>query len=146
MNWTSETVTVFAYPKAIMTLEIPSGVSGQQIIDAARAVVEKNQKANPEIKFATADYYRDDDTCFVVGQQSMYPYHDLVLSVEDAPTGNLTHLINPKGGYIFLRVESNRWNGEKYPVGYQDRDHVDSCKYFRDELGKLLNAPTQPGE
>ncbi len=146
MNWTSQTVeTVLSYPKAVMTLKIPQGVSGQQIIDAAHAVVKKN-RANLETQFVIDNYYRDDDVCLIVGRQSMDPSRDLVLSVRDAATGNPTHLINPQGGYIFLRVESCQWEGRKYAINSGDHRIVESCRHFRDELGKLLNAPSQPGE
>lgn len=147
MNWTIKTEkTVLGYPKAIMTLKVPEGVSGLQIIDAARTVVEKNKAAVPEVSLVLDYYYRDDDTYFVVGQQSMHSCQDLILAVDDPSTVNLTTLIHPKACYTLVRVDSHHWQGEKYGIHYKDIQIVDACRQFRDELKKLLNVTPPPGE
>lgn len=136
--------TVLSYPKAIMTLEIPDGVNGQQIIDAAHAVVERNKMSHSEVGLVKDPYYRDDDVYFILGQDSKAPYEDLILSVVEA--GSFTNLIHPEGGYTWVRVVSHHWPSRKYAVGYDDTQVVDACRQFRDELGKLLGTTSQPGE
>lgn len=144
MTWTSQTVeTVLAYPKAIMTLHIPADIDGRRIIDAVRDSIEENKASNPETVLVEEHYYRDEEIYFVIGQQSMYPYKDLILAVDDAK--GFTHFIRPTKSYKCIHVVSHHWRGEKYAVGYSDQQVVDACRHFRDQLRDRLNRPSQPG-
>lgn len=145
MTWTSKTVeTVLSYPKAIMTFRIGSGVAGRKIIDAVCDIIEENRVINSEIALVEEHYYRDEEIYFVIGRQSMYPYEDLIITVNDA--SGFTDLIHPIKDYMCIQVVSHHWRGEKYPIGYGDQKVVDACRKFRDQLFIRLETQSQPGE
>jgi hypothetical protein len=98
-------------------------VTGQQIIDAVKAVAQE--------PYVERDYV-DGENVFVVGQQSGYPYEHLIVTADGSCN------INPAKVYEAVTVMEHSWGGMVFAIGYGRDDVINAVKDFAQKLRQQL--------
>lgn len=113
--------------KAKFRINLTKPITGQEIADAAKKVA--GDEYHQELAFVD-----DDGEVFQIGQNSSYPYKDLVIGV--GPDAKPEVAMGAE--YTEAYVLSWEHSGEKYAIVYSNDDIVNAVRSFRDEIQAAL--------
>jgi len=126
--------------EVLMTVVLRKEMMGKDIVESVKKSIDKESADYYEVKS-----YIDGKVLFTVGQESQYPFMDLLVYVYYSPYSekdlvlvdgrkHQSFNIDLEESYNYIAIQAHTWPGFKYPIGYNDDSVVEAVKSFRDKL------------
>lgn len=124
-------------PLALMTVTLPRPITGSELMAAVKELSHSDD-GYLGTSFEVSQRF-DNGEIFTIGQFSKYPYNQLLV----APSKE-QHGVRPDETYGQVEVMSHVWPGrERFLVGYDNSDVVDSVRDFAQKLEQHFANPSE---